>query len=62
MSGIYYWRAKTEEKHLLADPEYRAYWEWAQENAFMPRLMQRLTGLARPAIVLEPDPRVGPVV
>jgi hypothetical protein len=61
VSGIYYWRAKTEEKHLLADPAYRAYWEWAQDNAFIPRLMQRLTGLARPVIVLEPDPRVGPV-
>ena len=61
VSGIYYWRAKTEEKHLLADPAYRAYWEWAQEHAFVPKLMSRLTGLARPMIVLEPDPRVGPV-
>ncbi len=61
VSGVYYWRAKTEEKHLLADPEYRAYWEWAQANAFVPKLMTRLTGLARPIIVLEPDPRVGPV-
>ncbi len=61
VSGIYYWRAKTEEQHLLADPAYREYWEWAQENAFIPRLMQRLTGLVRPAIVLEPDPKVGPV-
>ncbi len=23
VSGVYYWRAKTEEKHLLADPAYR---------------------------------------
>jgi protein-S-isoprenylcysteine O-methyltransferase Ste14 len=61
VSGVYYWRAKTEEKHLLADPEYRAYWEWAQEHAFVPKLMTRLTGLARPMIVLESDPRVGPV-
>jgi hypothetical protein len=61
VSGIYYWRAKTEEKHLLADPAYRAYWEWAQAHAAIPRLMTWLTGLARPAIVLEPDPRVGPV-
>lgn len=61
VSGIYYWRAKTEEKHLLADPAYRAYWEWAQENALIPRLLSRFTGLSRPMIVLEPDPRVGPV-
>lgn len=62
VSGIYYWRAKTEEKHLLADPAYRAYWEWAQQNALIPRLLSRFTGLAKPMIVLEPDPRVGPVV
>lgn len=61
VSGIYYWRAKTEEKHLLADPAYREYWEWAQENALIPRLCSAFTGLAKPVIVLEPDPRVGPV-
>ena len=61
VSGIYYWRAKTEEKHLLADPAYRAYWDWAQTNAFVPRMMSRLTGLVRPVVVLEPDPRVGRV-
>jgi protein-S-isoprenylcysteine O-methyltransferase Ste14 len=60
VSGIYYWRAKTEERHLLADPEYRAYWDWAQEHAVVPRLCRRLSGLARPMIKLEPDPRVGP--
>jgi len=61
VSGIYYWRAKTEEKHLLADPAYVAYWNWAQENAFVPRLFAKLTGRARPLIRLEPDERVGPV-
>ena len=61
VSGVYYWRAKTEEKHLLADPAYVAYWNWAQDNAFVPRLVIRLTGRARPLIRLEPDPRVGPV-
>ena len=61
VSGIYYWRAKTEERHLLADPAYRAYWEWAQANAFIPRLFTRLTGMKRPMIVLEPDERAGPV-
>jgi protein-S-isoprenylcysteine O-methyltransferase Ste14 len=61
VSGVYYWRAKTEEKHLLADPAYVAYWNWAQENAFVPRLFARLTGRDRPLIRLEPDERVGPV-
>lgn len=60
VSGIYYWRAKTEERHLLADPEYRAYWEWAQQHAVVPRLFSRISGLSRPVITLEPDPRVGP--
>lgn len=61
VSSIYYWRAKTEEKHLLADPAYVAYWNWAQDNAFIPRLFARVTGRRRPLIRLEPDERVGPV-
>ncbi|MEQ1510975.1 MAG: isoprenylcysteine carboxylmethyltransferase family protein [Sphingopyxis sp.] len=61
ISGIYYWRAKTEERHLLADPEYRAYWNWAQEHAPVPRFFRWASGLERPMIVLEPDERVGPV-
>lgn len=61
VSGVYYWRAKTEEKHLLADPVYQAYWNWAQEHALVPRLFAKLSGRTRPLIRLEPDPRVGPV-
>lgn len=61
VSAVYYWRAKTEERHLLADPDYRAYWEWAQEHAAIPRFFRKVTGLDRPIIVLEPDERVGPV-
>ncbi|MGN6689508.1 MAG: methyltransferase family protein [Sphingopyxis sp.] len=61
VSGVYYWRAKTEEKHLLADPAYQAYWNWAQEHALVPRLFAKLSGRRRPLIRLEPDPRVGPV-
>ncbi len=59
VNGVYYWRAKTEEKHLLADPAYRAYWSWAQRHAPLPRLFARLTGRKRPLIVLEPDPAKG---
>lgn len=61
VSGVYYWRAKTEEKHLLADPAYVAYWNWAQQHAPLPRLVARLSGRSRPLVTLEPDPRVGPV-
>ena len=28
ISGVYYWRAKTEEWHLGQDPVYRAYSDW----------------------------------
>ena len=61
VSLIYYWRAKTEEKHLLADPAYAAYWRWAQAHAVIPRLCARLTGRSKPLVMLAPDPAVGPV-
>lgn len=36
VSGIYFWRAKTEEKHLLGEDEkYRAYHAWMQDNALI---------------------------
>src|SRR3546814_7698577 len=52
VSGIYYWRAKTEETPLLADPAYGAYWNWAQENALVPRFLAKLTGRKRPLVRL----------
>ncbi len=58
---VYYWRAKTEEKHLLADPAYQAYWLWAQHHALVPRLCARIMGRSAPLVTLEPDARVGPV-
>jgi protein-S-isoprenylcysteine O-methyltransferase Ste14 len=33
VSGVYYWRARTEERHLSADPAYRAYADWMDRNA-----------------------------
>jgi protein-S-isoprenylcysteine O-methyltransferase Ste14 len=47
VSGIYYWRARTEERHLGADPAYRDYFDWMERNAPVPRLFARLTGRAR---------------
>jgi protein-S-isoprenylcysteine O-methyltransferase Ste14 len=44
VSGVYYWRARTEERHLGADPAYRAYAEWMDRNAPIPRLIRRVTG------------------
>ena len=43
VSAVYYWRAKTEEKHLLAeDPKYRAYFAWMAQNARITRTLDRL--------------------
>lgn len=44
VSAIYYWRARTEEKHLLADPAYRAYFEWARDHAPVTRLLSAVRG------------------
>jgi protein-S-isoprenylcysteine O-methyltransferase Ste14 len=46
VSAIYYWRARTEEKHLLADPDYAAYAAWMQRNAPIPRFFGWLGRLA----------------
>lgn len=32
VSGIYFWRARTEEKHLMADPVYREYAQWMDRH------------------------------
>jgi protein-S-isoprenylcysteine O-methyltransferase Ste14 len=42
VTAVYYWRAKTEEKHLMADPAYREYSEWMDRNGPIPRLVNRL--------------------
>ncbi|MBL0115180.1 MAG: DUF1295 domain-containing protein [Sphingomonadales bacterium] len=41
VSGVYYWRAKTEEWHLSADPAYRAYADWMARHGPVTRLMTR---------------------
>jgi protein-S-isoprenylcysteine O-methyltransferase Ste14 len=43
VSAVYFWRAKTEEKHLLAeDAKYREYHTWMAGNAAIPRLLSRM--------------------
>ncbi len=45
VSAVYYWRAKTEERHLGdEDPKYGAYSAWMQENAV---ITKGLAGLGR---------------
>ena len=39
VSGVYYWRAKTEEWHLSADPAYRAYAGWMARHGPITRLL-----------------------
>ena len=46
VSGIYYWRAKTEEKHLMADPDYQVYSAWMDRNAPIPRFFAYAKTLA----------------
>jgi len=48
VSLIYYWRAKTEEKHLSEDPAYREYAAWMNEHGPFPRFVRWLIGAPRP--------------
>jgi hypothetical protein len=45
VSAVYYWRAKTEEKHLMADPAYADYAAWMDRNAPITRGFNRLRSL-----------------
>ena len=44
VSGVYWWRAKTEERHLRRDPDYVAYWEWMERHGPVPRFWRWVTG------------------
>lgn len=44
VSAVYYWRARTEEQHLLADPVYQAYYDWVGAHAPWPRFLRRISG------------------
>ncbi|GAB7535932.1 methyltransferase family protein [Burkholderia sp. 3C] len=38
VNGIYFLRAKTEERHLMRDPDYRAYAEWIAQHGMFARV------------------------
>lgn len=56
VSGIYYWRARTEEAHLLTeDPKYRAYSEWMERHGLITAPLARLGNWirqSRPALAM----------
>ena len=56
VSGVYYWRARTEEAHLLAaDPKYAEYHAWMGRNALITRALGILPrAIARRRPVLQP--------
>jgi protein-S-isoprenylcysteine O-methyltransferase Ste14 len=51
-SAVYYWRARTEEKHLSEDPAYVAYAGWMERNGPVPRIIAVLRG-RRPVVTPE---------
>lgn len=49
VSAIYFWRARTEEAHLLReDAKYREYHAWMQDHGLVTAPLARLLGRARP--------------
>lgn len=54
VSGVYYWRARTEEAHLGKDAAYRAYADWMDRNGPVPRVLAVLSGKRRPVTELTP--------
>jgi protein-S-isoprenylcysteine O-methyltransferase Ste14 len=49
VSAIYFWRAKTEEAHLLGeDAKYREYHAWMQDHGLVTAPLARLLGRAKP--------------
>jgi hypothetical protein len=56
VSAVYYWRAKTEERHLLAeDAKYRAYHAWTEQGPTLTCALARMLGKVRPSRqVLQP--------
>lgn len=57
VSAIYYWRARTEEAHLLAeDPKYRDYHAWMEQHGLITAPLARLLKSANPRKALAAQP------
>lgn len=56
VSGVYYWRALTEEAHLGEDPVYRDYAKWMERNAPITRALSLLTGRRAPVSARQQRP------
>lgn len=57
VSGIYYWRARTEEAHLLGeDPKYREYYAWMAQHGLITSRLGKVLGRLRrqPPVALQP--------
>lgn len=56
VSAIYYWRAKTEEAHLLGeDAKYREYHAWMEQHGLLTRPLAALHSRLRPRhVILQP--------
>lgn len=49
VSAVYYWRARTEEKHLLAeDAKYREYHAWMAQHGLLTSALRRITNALAP--------------
>lgn len=49
VNALYYWRAKTEERHLSHDPVYAQYAAWIDKNGFLALCRRFLAGALKPA-------------
>ena len=55
VSAVYWWRAKTEERHLAAaDAKYPAYHAWMARNATVTRAIEQLVRFPRRGPTLQP--------
>lgn len=47
VNAVYWWRGRTEERHLLADPVYRDYHAWTEVHGLVPRARRAVLGALR---------------
>ena len=62
VNAIYYWRAKTEEAHLLAeDDKYREYHAWMARNGWLTAPLAKLTAAFKRRFAPQPSASPSPV-